>query len=53
MISADETAGKVTHVNYVSGAAKAKGLEARAWAAVVTDVVGGKVRPHVIYDTIY
>ncbi|OBZ68342.1 Alanine--tRNA ligase [Grifola frondosa] len=42
VFSADLKGGKVAHVNHVSEAAKAKGLDARSWAAAVTEVVGGK-----------
>ncbi|KAH9949608.1 tRNA synthetases class II (A)-domain-containing protein [Amylocystis lapponica] len=38
----DLQGGKVAHVNVVSNAAKAKGLDARTWASVVVEVLGGK-----------
>ena len=40
----DLASGKVSHVNVVSEEAKAKGLDARAWASAVAEVLGGKVR---------
>ncbi|CCM06371.1 uncharacterized protein FIBRA_08629 [Fibroporia radiculosa] len=42
VFSSDYAEGKVGHINCVSEAAKAKGLDARNWAAVVTDILGGK-----------
>ncbi|PCH43709.1 hypothetical protein WOLCODRAFT_26125 [Wolfiporia cocos MD-104 SS10] len=42
VFSADPAGGKATHVNFVSPAAKAKGLDARTWAAAVAEVLGGK-----------
>ena len=44
VFSADAANGKVAHVNAVSDAAKAKGLDGREWATVVTEILGGKVR---------
>ena len=34
---------KVAHVNFVAEDAKAKGVDGRLWANVVTDILGGKV----------
>ena len=50
IFSADNTAGKVAHVNAVSEEAKAKGLDGREWASAVTAILGGKVgcRSHVL-----
>ncbi|KAI0368603.1 hypothetical protein BV20DRAFT_968955 [Pilatotrama ljubarskyi] len=42
IFSADKSAGKVAHVNAVSEEAKAKGLDGREWASVVTEILGGK-----------
>ena len=42
VISADGEAGKVVHGNHVPPALKAKGLDARTWAAKVAEVLGGK-----------
>ncbi|KAI0359918.1 hypothetical protein OH77DRAFT_1419277 [Trametes cingulata] len=42
LFSADKSAGKVAHVNAVSEEAKAKGLDGREWASVVTEILGGK-----------
>ncbi|KAJ8495931.1 hypothetical protein ONZ51_g1376 [Trametes cubensis] len=42
IFSADNTAGKVAHVNAVSEEAKAKGLDGREWASAVTAILGGK-----------
>ncbi|KZT00869.1 uncharacterized protein LAESUDRAFT_731875 [Laetiporus sulphureus 93-53] len=42
VFSPDYEAGKVQHVNAVSPTAKAKGLDARAWATAVAEVLGGK-----------
>ena len=33
---------KVSHANFVSPEGKSKGLDARTWAAKVSDVLGGK-----------
>jgi len=43
VFSVDSEAGKVLHANYVPDTFKVTGLEARAWAARVADIVGGKV----------
>ena len=43
IFSADAANGKVAHVNAVSDAAKAKGLDGREWAAAVVEILGGKV----------
>ena len=43
IFSADAQGGKVAHVNAVSDAAKAKGLDGREWAAAVVEILGGKV----------
>ena len=43
VFSVDPEQGKVAHVNAVSEAAKAKGLDAREWAAAVAEILGGKV----------
>ena len=43
IISADVEGGKVAHVNAVSEAAKAKGLDGREWASAVVAILGGKV----------
>ncbi|OSX66173.1 hypothetical protein POSPLADRAFT_1064626 [Postia placenta MAD-698-R-SB12] len=42
VFSPDIASGKVAHVNYVSPTMKAKGLDARSWGSVVTEIVGGK-----------
>ncbi|KAH9935401.1 tRNA synthetases class II (A)-domain-containing protein [Fomitopsis serialis] len=42
VMSPDPSSGKVAHVNFVSEAAKAKGLDAHQWAATVTELIGGK-----------
>ncbi|KAI0710193.1 tRNA synthetases class II (A)-domain-containing protein [Earliella scabrosa] len=42
IISADVEGGKVAHVNAVSEAAKAKGLDGREWASAVVAILGGK-----------
>ncbi|PIL35624.1 hypothetical protein GSI_02352 [Ganoderma sinense ZZ0214-1] len=42
IFSADTANGKVAHVNVVSDAAKAKGLDGREWAATVVEILGGK-----------
>ncbi|KZT63772.1 hypothetical protein DAEQUDRAFT_699743 [Daedalea quercina L-15889] len=42
VISPDPSNGKVAHINYVSEAAKAKGLDPHKWAASVTEHIGGK-----------
>ena len=46
IFSADAQAGKVAHVNAVSEAAKAKGVDGREWAAVTVEILGGKVSSH-------
>ena len=43
-ISPDPANGRVAHINFVSEAAKTKGLDANQWAAIVTGVLGGKAR---------
>jgi alanyl-tRNA synthetase len=43
VISADEESGKVVHVNFVSDKLKSRGLDARTWAAKVSEILGGKV----------
>lgn len=45
VFSVDPEKGQVAHANFVSEGARSKGIDARTWAAVVTEVVGGKVRP--------
>jgi len=42
VFSVDSEGGKVIHVNHVPEALKSKGLDARTWAARVTEVLGGK-----------
>jgi alanyl-tRNA synthetase len=42
VFSVDSEQGKVAHVNYVSPALKKAGVDARTWAAKVTDLIGGK-----------
>ncbi|KAG6813654.1 hypothetical protein H0H92_008891 [Tricholoma furcatifolium] len=42
VLSVDAEGGKVAHVNYVPPSLKEKGLDARTWAARVTDIIGGK-----------
>ncbi|RPD74749.1 hypothetical protein L226DRAFT_545685 [Lentinus tigrinus ALCF2SS1-7] len=42
IFSADVEGGKVAHVNAVSEAAKAKGLDGREWASAVVAILGGK-----------
>ncbi|KAJ3476858.1 hypothetical protein NLI96_g10870 [Meripilus lineatus] len=42
VFSVDSEKGQVAHVNFVSEGARAKGVDARTWAATVTEVVGGK-----------
>lgn len=44
IFSADAANGKVAHVNAVSDAAKAKGLDGKEWASIVVEILGGKVR---------
>lgn len=43
VFSVDSEGGKVAHVNHVPEALKAKGLDGRAWAASVAEILGGKV----------
>lgn len=43
LFSVDAEDGKVAHVNYIPLQFKSKGGDARAWAAKVTEVLGGKV----------
>jgi hypothetical protein len=43
VFSVDSEGGKVIHVNHVPASLKAQGLDARTWAARVTEVLGGKV----------
>ena len=42
LFSIDREQGKVAHVNFVAEDAKAKGVDGRAWANTVVDIVGGK-----------
>ncbi|KAG6820894.1 hypothetical protein H0H93_010238 [Arthromyces matolae] len=42
LFSEDTECGKISHVNYVPPALKAKGLDARTWANCVTEIIGGK-----------
>ncbi|KAH8083821.1 tRNA synthetases class II (A)-domain-containing protein [Cristinia sonorae] len=42
VFSVDAEGGKVAHANCVSEAAKAKGVDGRAWASVVVGILGGK-----------
>lgn len=42
VFSVDSEGGKVIHVNHVPESLKSKGLDARTWAARVTEVLGGK-----------
>ncbi|OCH93133.1 hypothetical protein OBBRIDRAFT_790601 [Obba rivulosa] len=42
VFSPDTEGGKVAHINYVSESAKAKGIDARAWATIVAEILGGK-----------
>ena len=43
VFSVDSENGKVIHVNFVPESIRTKGLTGPAWAAVVSEVVGGKV----------
>lgn len=43
VFSVDSEKGQVAHANFVSEGARAKGVDARTWAATVAEVVGGKV----------
>lgn len=43
MFSVDAEKGQVAHANFVSEAARSKGVDARTWAAAVAEIVGGKV----------
>lgn len=43
VFSVDTNAGKVVHANHVPEMYRNQGLDARTWAARVTDVLGGKV----------
>ena len=42
IFSVDAEARKVVHVNYVPEDFRKKGLDARAWAVSVSEIVGGK-----------
>jgi alanyl-tRNA synthetase len=42
VISADEDANKVVHINFVDPGLKSNGIDARTWATHVAGVVGGK-----------
>ncbi|KAF9481569.1 hypothetical protein BDN70DRAFT_876232 [Pholiota conissans] len=42
VFSVDTENKKVAHANYVSPSLKTKGVDARTWAAKVTDILGGK-----------
>jgi alanyl-tRNA synthetase len=43
VFSVDNAGAKVAHVNYVPPDLKAKGVDAKTWAAKITAVLGGKV----------
>lgn len=43
LFSVESESGKVVHINAVSEKLKSKGLDARAWATKVAEIVGGKV----------
>lgn len=45
VFSVNADGGKVAHANYVPEDARDKGFDARTWAAKVSEVLGGKVRP--------
>ncbi|TFK96651.1 tRNA synthetases class II (A)-domain-containing protein [Pterulicium gracile] len=42
VFSSDVSTGKVAHVNFVPASLREKGVDARKWAAVATDILGGK-----------
>ncbi|KAF5325876.1 hypothetical protein D9611_000208 [Ephemerocybe angulata] len=42
VFSKDSETSKIAHVNFVPPALKAKGVDAREWAAKVTDLISGK-----------
>jgi len=42
LFSVDPEGGKVVHVNHVPEAFKSKGLDGRAWASKVAEILGGK-----------
>lgn len=42
VFSSNAAEGKVAHVNFVAEDAKSRGLDGRAWATAVSEVVGGK-----------
>ncbi|TFK22598.1 tRNA synthetase class II [Coprinopsis marcescibilis] len=42
VFSLDSEQGKIPHVNYVPAGLSKRGLDAREWAAKVTDIIGGK-----------
>ncbi len=44
VFSADSQGDKVAHVNYVPPALKERGVDARVWAAKISEILGGKVR---------
>ena len=44
VFSVDSEQGKVAHVNHVADDAKARGVDGKAWANAVVEILGGKVR---------
>lgn len=42
IFSADANGTRIVHMNYVSEAYRTRGLDARAWATKVSEVLGGK-----------
>lgn len=42
VLSADPSGTRVVHVNHVSQGYRTRGLDARAWATKVSEIVGGK-----------
>ena len=43
VFSVDSNTGKVAHCNFIPGTTRARGIDARVWAAKVAEVLGGKV----------
>jgi hypothetical protein len=43
VFSVDSDAGKVAHCNFIPDATRARGIDARVWAAKVAEVLGGRV----------
>lgn len=49
VLSIDKEGAKVVHANYIPSSLKAKGGDARTWAARITEILGGKVNSNIAW----